>query len=63
MTKYVTHGYVADDVVFDPAQAVKTLTIVENVETAIDTGLVDANGVKLYRLPERGPFGFTGRLK
>lgn len=35
------------------------LQVYEPEDAAVDTGLLDANGVKLYRMPTKIPFGFV----
>jgi hypothetical protein len=36
----------------------KSLVVHEDEPTPIDTGLLDVNGVKIYRVPTRQPIGF-----
>ena len=37
----------------------RTIDVIEPPHEPIDTGLLDASGVPLYRVNERGPIGFT----
>ena len=38
-----------------------TMQVHEDDRAPINTGLVDANGVAIYRVPETVTFGFVGR--
>lgn len=38
-----------------------SITVFVEEEGARDTGLLDVNGVKLWRVPEKVPMGFVGR--
>lgn len=38
-----------------------TMTVFENSDAPVDTGLVDASGARLYRVDERQPIGFCSR--
>lgn len=45
--------FLEDDQPFCPA-----LTVYENDTESVDTGLLDANGVKIFRQPQRQRIGF-----
>ena len=42
----------------DPPETARTLTVFEAEDGPVETGLYDANGVPLYRVPERVKMGF-----
>ena len=58
MNKYVTKSYTADECIFDPKLPVQTLVIMSN-EDLEDTGLVNADGVKIYR--KKNEVGFLAK--
>jgi hypothetical protein len=43
----------------DQEPVIPELHVYEPEDATIDTGLVDAHGVKLYRVPVKIPFGFV----
>lgn len=40
-----------------------TATVYEAEAKPVDTGLLNAHGVKLYRVEERNPIGFSARIR
>jgi hypothetical protein len=44
-------------------EAHPTLQVVEVDNSPVDTGLLTASGVKLYRVPETVPIGFHAKRK
>jgi hypothetical protein len=67
--RYVTRqpkAYIADDCAFgwswtsgQPSSRHATIVAIDEAAGNVDTGLVDANGVKIFRTPERRPVGFV----
>lgn len=53
--RYTTKGYIADECFFEDREPSKTLTV-EDCLAPIDTGLIDCNENKIYRVRE--PIGF-----
>ena len=56
MNRYVTRPTRADD--GGDLIMRTTITVYEEAPEAVDTGLLDASGAKLYRVPYRAPIGF-----
>lgn len=56
MAQYVTRFWIGDDCGFDERVASATISMIEPENPALDTGLLDAEGRKLYRV--RAPIGF-----
>lgn len=40
-------------------QSMTTISVIEEDSSPIETGLLDSSGVPLYRVDEKGPWGFT----
>jgi hypothetical protein len=59
MPRYVTRASVSieDDLCPEDREASRSIVVLVSAD-AIDTGLVDALGVKIYRVAERVPMGF-----
>lgn len=57
MTRYVTRAWIEDDASLEDRERPPTITVHESND-ATDTGLVDALGVRIYRVVERVPIGF-----
>lgn len=62
MPRYVTRSYVADDAAWDEKVAPTSVSVIV-CDDLIDTGLLDAAGVKLYRVALDGPVGFVGEME
>jgi len=60
MTRYVTRAWIDDDASLEDRETQRTITVHERDGTT-DTGLVDAAGVKIYRVADRVPMGFRAR--
>lgn len=61
--RYVSRadGWAADDLSNEDFEKPQTITVLEVETGAVDTGLLDANGVKIYRVANRMPIGFRPR--
>ena len=55
--RYVTRTYIADECDYDDRKVQPTTTVIVD-DDVVDTGLLDSNGVPLYRVSERRPIGF-----
>lgn len=53
--KYVPRSYIADDAAWDEKVAPTAIEVVVT-DGLHDTGLLDANGIKLYRVRDRAGF-------
>ncbi len=63
MPRYVTRANIATDDIWTPDDRPTLSVIVEDREP-LDTGLVDAGGVRIFRVSERAPMGFrTGECR
>lgn len=56
MTRYITRAWSSDT---HTPEDRPSCTVYEAEDAPIDTGLLDANGTPLYRLPERRRIGFA----
>jgi hypothetical protein len=57
MTRYVTRDWIDHDTTAADRETPQTITVHESRD-ASDTGLVDAAGVRIYRVSDRVPMGF-----
>ena len=61
MPRYTTRrhavAWIEDDDCWDDAQHMSIEVVTEDAEVE-DTGLFDASGNRLYRMPDRHPLGF-----
>ena len=70
-SKIMTHRYVAisrllpkprsDYEYMEDRPGPSTISVIVDEETPIDTGLMDASGTPLYRIKNRGPWGFSAK--
>lgn len=60
MKRYVTRAYIADDCAFEEKKNAASVVVIENNDVT-DTGLLDASGVKIYRVGDRVALGFLAR--
>ena len=61
MTRYVElarppRSVVAEDDWYEPSS--RSVDVFVPSDAPVDTGLLSANGTRIYRVSERGPFGF-----
>ena len=60
MDRYISHAWVEDDDTWPDERERPTITVHER-EGPAWTGLVDASGVPIYRVPSRVPMGYRPR--
>lgn len=59
MTKYITKASAWDDLSADDYEPTRTIAVIVE-DDAVDTGLLNADGTKIYRVRDRVPVGFRG---